>query len=55
MEGSRESSGKMGVGRRDRVEDALDCGRELFSIGSGCVVSNVDGAHNQNVSGGCEA
>lgn len=43
-------------GRRTKrwLVDMLDCGRELFSIGSGCVMSNVDGAHNQNVRGGCE-
>lgn len=54
MKGSRESSGKTGVGRVDGVEEVLNSGRELFSIGSGGVMSSVDGAHSQNMRGGCE-
>lgn len=30
----------------------LDCGQELFSIGSGDAMSIVDRAHRQNVRGG---
>lgn len=33
---------KDGRGTKRWLVDMLDCGRELFSIGSGCVMSNVD-------------
>lgn len=51
---SRESSGKVGVGRKDDPGDMLDCGRGLFSIGSGQVMSIVDRAQRQKVRGGRE-